>query len=272
MINIINRTDSAEGVTSDQSNVFRWWTPEFIIKQFDHFAESGVTNVKIADELFVLNPNHFLKICDLIIERGYSFNIWAYSRVDTCKPKYLETLKKAGVNWLGLGIENPNNDHRRVIHKEGFQEISVLSQIQSIREAGINVGGNYIFGLPFDTLESMEDTLNFAIENPTEMANFYCAMAYPGSPLYAQAKREGYSLPSNYAGYSQHSYETLNLRNKHLTAAEILRFRDSAWNAYHASPKYLNMMRDRFREKAFAELNSTKKIQLRRRIVEELEA
>ena len=145
-----------------------------------------------------------MKICDLIIERGYSFNIWAYSRVDTCKPKYLETLK-AGVNWLGLGIENPNNDHRRVIHKEGFQEISVLSQIQSIREAGINVGGNYIFGLPFDTLESMEDTLNFAIENPTEMANFYCAMAYPGSPLYAQAKREGYSLPLNYAGYSQHS-------------------------------------------------------------------
>ena len=57
----------------------RWWSPDFVIKQFDYFAEQGVTNIKIADELFVLNPNHFLAICKLII-RGYSFNIWAYSK------------------------------------------------------------------------------------------------------------------------------------------------------------------------------------------------
>ena len=61
MINIINRTDNSEGITSENSNVFRWWNPEFIIEQFDFFAREGVKNVKIADELFVLNPNHFLK-------------------------------------------------------------------------------------------------------------------------------------------------------------------------------------------------------------------
>jgi radical SAM superfamily enzyme YgiQ (UPF0313 family) len=97
MINIINRTDSGENITSEDSNSFRWWSPEFIIKQFDHFAKSGVKNVKIADELFVLNPRHFGAICDLIIERGYEFNIWAYSRVDTCKPQYLDKLKKRGL-------------------------------------------------------------------------------------------------------------------------------------------------------------------------------
>ena len=75
-------------------------------------------------------------------------------------------FKKAGVNWLGLGIENPNNEHRRVIHKDGFKEISVLNQIKQIREAGINVGGNYIFGLPFDNISSMRGTLEFALENP----------------------------------------------------------------------------------------------------------
>ena len=84
MINIINRTDSGESITSENSNLFRWWSPDFIIKQFDHFAASGVKNIKIADELFVLNPRHFEAICDLIIEREYEFNIWAYSRVDTC--------------------------------------------------------------------------------------------------------------------------------------------------------------------------------------------
>ena len=98
MINIINRTDNSDNISSQDSNIFRWWSPEFIIKQFDYFAEQGVKNVKIADELFVLNPNHFMKICDLIIERNYNFNIWAYSRIDTCTPQYLEKLKKAAEN------------------------------------------------------------------------------------------------------------------------------------------------------------------------------
>jgi anaerobic magnesium-protoporphyrin IX monomethyl ester cyclase len=267
MINIINRIKQGPNVSSEDSNSFRWWSPEFIIKQFDQIASQGVRNIKIADELFVLNPNHFGKICDLIIERGYDFNIWAYSRVDTCKPQYLEKLAKAGVKWLGLGIENPNNELRKEIHKDGFQEVKVLDLINNIRNAGINIGGNYIFGLPFDTKESMQATLDFALENPTEMTNMYSAMAYPGSPLHNQARLFGTELPSTYSGYSQHSYDTLNLSNDNLTSAEILAFRDKAFDTYHASHKYMKLVKDKFGDKAVNELNETKKIKLNRKLL-----
>ena len=267
MINIINRTKQGPNVTSQDSNTFRFWSPEFIIKQFDEIARQGVRNVKIADELFVLNPRHFEAICDLIIQRGYDFNIWAYSRVDTCKPKYLAKLEKAGIKWLGLGIENPNNELRKEIHKEGFQDVKVLDLINNIRDAGINVGGNYIFGLPYDTKESMEATLQFAIENPTEMANFYSAMAYPGSPLYNQARIFGQELPNTYSGFSQHSYDTLNLGNSHVSSAEILAFRDKAWDTYHSSEKYLNLLENKFGQKARDELDSTKTIKLKRKLL-----
>ena len=267
MINIINRTKQGPNVTSQDSNAFRFWSPEFIITQFDEIARQGVRNVKIADELFVLNPRHFEAICDLIIQRGYDFNIWAYSRVDTCKPKYLDKLAKAGVKWLGLGIENPNNELRKEIHKEGFQDVKVLDLINNIRDAGINVGGNYIFGLPYDTKESMEATLQFAMENPTEMANFYSAMAYPGSPLYNQARIFGQELPTTYSGFSQHSYDTLNLGNNNLSSAEILAFRDKAWDTYHSSEKYLNLLENKFGQKARDELDSTKKIKLKRKLL-----
>lgn len=267
MINIINRTKQGPNVTSQDSNTFRFWSPEFIIKQFDEIARQGVRNVKIADELFVLNPRHFEAICDLIIQRGYDFNIWAYSRVDTCKPKYLAKLEKAGIKWLGLGIENPNNELRKEIHKEGFQDVKVLDLINNIRDAGINVGGNYIFGLPYDTKESMEATLQFAIENPTEMANFYSAMAYPGSPLYNQARIFGQELPTTYSGFSQHSYDTLNLGNSHVSSAEILAFRDKAWDTYHSSEKYLNLLENKFGQKATDELDSTKTIKLKRKLL-----
>lgn len=54
MINIINRQ---ENKYADGSAVFRHWDPEFIIKDFDYFAQKGIKNIKIADELFVYRPD-----------------------------------------------------------------------------------------------------------------------------------------------------------------------------------------------------------------------
>ena len=267
MINIINRTNSSENISSQDSNIFRWWTPEFIIKQFDYFAKQGIKNIKIADELFVLNPNHFMKICDMIIERKYDFNIWAYSRIDTCKPEYLDKLKKAGVNWLGLGIENPSSVIRKEVHKDAFKNVKIIDIIDSIRNAGINVAANYIFGLPEETKESLEFTYNFAEESNTEMVNFYSAMAYPGSPLYLESKKKNIILPKTYSGYSQHSYDTQNLPSANLSASEILAFRDKSWNKYHTNSKYLKLLEGKFGMNAVNNLKATTKIKLKRKLL-----
>ena len=267
MINIINRTNNDENVSSQNSNIFRWWSPEFIIKQFDYIAKQGVKNVKIADELFVLNPNHFMKICDLLIERNYGFNIWAYSRIDTCKPQYLEKLKKAGVNWLGLGIENPDTVLRKEVHKDSYKEVKIIDVINGIRDSGINVAANYIFGLPEDTEKSLKFTYDFAEETNSEMVNFYSAMAYPGSPLFLEARKNGIELPSTYSGYSQHSYDTLNLSTTKLSAGQILKFRDEAWMKYHTNEKYLNLIKEKFGQNAVDNIKTTTGIKLKRKLL-----
>lgn len=267
MINIINRTDPSPEVAADSSSIFRYWSPEFTIKQFDTMAKLGVKNVKIADELFVLNPKHFIALCDLLIERDYRFNIWAYARIDSCRPQYLEKLKAAGVNWLGLGIENPNQTLRREITKSSFEELKIAQVIHDIQAAGIAVGGNYIFGLPMDTHESMRDTLNFALDHLTDMGNFYTAMAYPGSPLHLMARKKNWKLPGTYVGYSQHAYETENLPNDHLSAAEILKFRDEAWMKYHTDPRFLSFMEKKYGANARVELEQTTKVQLKRQLL-----
>jgi Fe-S oxidoreductase len=73
-------------------NSYRFWSPQAVIGQIDKLVgEYGVRNIKIADEMFVLNPRHVLGICDAIIDRGYDLNIWAYARVDTVKEEMLES-------------------------------------------------------------------------------------------------------------------------------------------------------------------------------------
>ena len=267
MINIINRTKQGKKIASADSNVFRYWDPEFMIQQFDYLANVGVKNVKIADELFVLNPRHFLKICDMIIERDYGFNLWCYSRIDSCKSQYLETMKKAGINWIGLGIENPNQVLRKEIHKGGYQEVKILDIIKMIQQAGIGVGANYIFGLPMDTEESIQETMDFAMSHMTEMVNLYCAMAYPGSPLHLEARQKGWKLPDTYAGYSQHSYYTEPLANGVLTGAQLLRFRDDAYEKYHSNPAYLRMLESKYGPEASENVRNTLKIKLKRKLL-----
>ena len=268
MINIINRTDNDSNKASADFNKFRYWDPEFTIKQLDYLAEQGVKQVKIADEMWVLKPKHFMTLCDLIIERQYGFNIWAYTRIDTVKPKYLDKLKAAGVNWLAPGIEAGNQEIRREITKGKFEDINIREVVKMIHDAGINVGANYIFGLGHDTWDSMQETLNLAMELNTANANMYCATALPGSPLYLKAKTEGWEFPDSYDGYGFLSYNHLPSRTYSLSAKEIVSFRDYAFHTYFESPRFLNMIQHKFGDSAVDNITRMTSIKLKRKILE----
>lgn len=227
-------------------NSYRTWSPDTVLRQIDVLVNQyGVGNLKFADELFVLNRKHVLAICEGIIERGYDLNIWAYTRVDSIKEDLLEKLKQAGVNWLALGIEAEADRVRNGVAK-GFAQDRVYRLVEQLRAAGIHTIGNYIFGLPEDDLDTMQATLDLALDLNCEFANFYSAMAYPGSPLYAEALRQGWPLPEKWTGYSQHSRDCLPLPTRYLTAREVLQFRDDAFLHYFTSPRYLDMVLRRF--------------------------
>ncbi|MCK4882024.1 MAG: B12-binding domain-containing radical SAM protein, partial [Candidatus Omnitrophica bacterium] len=122
--------------------------------------------------------------------------------------------------------------------------------------------------LPEDTMDSMQMTLDLALELNTEEANFYSAMAYPGSPLHGQALKEGWKLPDCYAGYSQHSYDCQPLPTKYLTPEQVLVFRDEAWMTYHTNPAFLDLIRTKFGQVAVDETLRSTEIKLKRKILE----
>jgi radical SAM superfamily enzyme YgiQ (UPF0313 family) len=127
-----------------------------------------------------------------------------------------------------------------------YQVGEVYDTVRQIKNAGISIIGNFIFGLPEDTHETMQQTLDLALDLNCEFANFYSAMAYPGSPLYEEAIRNGWRLPDTWSGYSQHAVDTLPLPTRHVSAGEVLRFRDRAFDAYFRHEPYLKMVEDKF--------------------------
>lgn len=249
------------------ANSYRMWSPLSVIAEIDILVTRyGVRNIKFADELFVLNPSHVEGICDLIIDRGYDLNIWAYARVDTLKDSLLPKLRRAGITWLALGIESAS-ERVRDDSSKGFTGSKIKNAVDRVRGHGINVGANYIFGLPEDDHNSMQATLDLAIELNTEWANFNCAMAYPGSQLYQQALKEGWQLPEDWSGYSQYSYNSLPLRTRYLTVKEVLKFRDDAFHAYFTNPRYLEMTRTKFGTEALEHIKGMTRKRLKRKYI-----
>jgi anaerobic magnesium-protoporphyrin IX monomethyl ester cyclase len=267
MINIVNRVDNDPNTASSHSPNMRFWSPNFMISEFDKLAKYGVEHIRISDEMFFLNQRYFEPLLEGIIDRGLNLKMWSYTRIDTVRERYLDLFKRAGINWLALGIEAGNREVRREVSKGTFQTEDISSIVKLVQQHDISVAANYIFGFPEDTMDTMQQTLNLALELNTEMANLYPCQALPGSPLHLKAKSEGLQLPDTYQGYGFLSYEAAPMATKHVSAAEVVRFRDMAWNKYHTNPAFLNLIENKFGNQARAGIEELTKIQLKRRIL-----
>jgi radical SAM superfamily enzyme YgiQ (UPF0313 family) len=131
--------------------------------------------------------------------------------------------------------------------------------------ADIHIVANFIFGLVGDDFQTMQETLDMAKDLNCEYSNFYTTMAYPGSKLYDDLIRQGVELPTNWLGYAQFSEETLPLPTKYLSSSDVLRFRDRAFEEYHSSEKYLNMIDRKFGSKAVEHIKEVLKYKIKRK-------
>ena len=135
--------------------------PEKVVEEIDYLYHTyGVKTFKIIDEMFVLNDGHVDGICRRLAAKPYAheLNVWAYARVDTVKPDRLQMIREAGIRWLALGIES-GSEHVRDGAEKSLDQQDIVDIVKAIRRAGINVIGNYIFGLPDDDRDTMQQKM-----------------------------------------------------------------------------------------------------------------
>jgi len=269
MINLINRNDNEEVAQASNYAGMRFWSTDLIIKQFDILVKMGVKNIRISDEMFLLNKKYYLPLCERLKEKGYGkfLNMWAYSRVDTINPKYLSTVKDAGIKTLALGIESGDQKVRIQVTKGSFTDINVNNVINLIHSSGLEVMANYLFGLTGDTFDTMNKTLNLSLELNTLGWNSYAVLPIPGSQIYKEAIKKGLPIPKDYLDFSFHSYTTTPLGTETLSPAEVLRFRDSAFIKYHTNKKFLEKINKKFGKIAVDNISQMTKIKLKRKIL-----
>jgi hopanoid biosynthesis associated radical SAM protein HpnJ len=116
---------------------------------------------------------------------------WSCNAKANVPRKTLEVLKANGLRLLLVGYESGN---QKILHniKKGLRVDVARQFTKDCHELGIVIHGTFILGLPGETLETIEETIEYAKEINPHTIQVSLAAPYPGTFLYKQATENGW--------------------------------------------------------------------------------
>ena len=169
-------------------------SPQLILEELKVLSDLGIHNVHMYADLFTVNRQQVVDLCNLILESGLKVNWTCNSRVDYVDEEMLKLMGKAGCWYMSWGIESANELILKRIRK-GYHKEQAFKALKWSKAAGINNWGYFIIGLPGETEESIQETIAYAKELPLDIALFHIAAPYPGTPFFYEVVENGWFRP-----------------------------------------------------------------------------
>lgn len=148
-------------------------------------------------KIFVFGDNSFnidLKwvneFCDLLLEKKLNI-LWSVSlRADNMNQELACKMKEAGCYNVAIGIESANNAMLKHMGKStSIEEISV--GIDMLKKAGIEVLSQFVIGSPYETLDTIKESIAFAKNSKCDYANFYTVLPFKGTAQWDYVTNHG---------------------------------------------------------------------------------
>lgn len=148
----------------------------------------GVDFIGFVDDNVMASEKRMLAFCDLMENKRFPITWGCHGRVTSAKPELLNRMAELGCVWIGYGIESGSQKILDAMNKKARIE-QAKKAIQNTRKAGIYPNTTFIFGYPGETLETIQETVEFKREMGIECGSFF-ATPYPGTPLYEQTRKQ----------------------------------------------------------------------------------
>jgi len=169
-------------------------SPENIMAEIKMLYDLGVRYIHMYADLFTANRDQVMGICKLIIESGMKIGFTCNSRVDYVDQEMLQMMAKAGCDVISWGIESANEDILKKARK-GTTAERARQSLRYAKDAGIRNLGYFIIGLPGETYETIQETIDFSKQLPLDLAIFHIAAPYPGTPFFFQVMENNWFKP-----------------------------------------------------------------------------
>ncbi len=163
----------------------------------------GMNFLWLTDDNLGLGP-HMNTLCDEILEHDFGDDFMWFIQArcdDVAKHKnLLPKMRRAGIQWMLLGVESPNKGTLEGLNKDLNPE-DAETAVKALKENGIFAQATFIIGDRKDTPQSITAVTDFANHLETDLSLFMVLTPFPGTMLYETAKRENWIEDTNWMNY-----------------------------------------------------------------------
>ncbi len=207
-----------------KNNYGRRRSVQSVIDELAEIQRTGDLNYVIfLDDTFTIFPTWVEEFCEAHSKRfGTPFSV--HARADTVTREMLKSLAAAGCRHIVYGVESGSMRVRREIMQRPITNERMVDTFRWTRDEGIIVTANYMLGLPTETPEDLEQTIQLHEQLQPDDFGYFVFYPYPGTRLFHVCRDKGY-LPENYLELpANHRESILNLPS--LSKAEIAEYYD----------------------------------------------
>lgn len=222
----------------------RGWYPrsaESILDEMETLVEDyGVKEIYIFDETFTVNKKRVLEVCKGIMDRKINVSWTCNSRVDTLDDELLKAMKKSGCWNILFGVESGSQEILDRC-KKGIKIKDIKKAFRLTKKNNISASASFMIGLPGETWETVEKTLQLAFDIEPDYCQFVLTTPYPGTKLYDYAKKNGYLVKDyDFDGYDAYGLaEEAVIRTEKMSNKELMRAQKYVHRKFYLRPKYI---------------------------------
>jgi len=219
---------------------YRFRSPENVALEMEYVIRHfpNAKSIFFEDDTLPADKSRCIDFCELVKRRGIKFPWTANCRVDV-DYETLRAMKKGGCRMVCVGFESGEQSLLDAIHKGTTVEM-MHTFARDARRAGILVHGCFMVGLPGETRESMQKTLDLALELSPDTAQFYPIMVYPGTEIYDQYQSDGFLTVDRYSDWlTDEGLHNCVVRAGDITGEELVEWCDEARQKFYLRPTYV---------------------------------
>jgi radical SAM superfamily enzyme YgiQ (UPF0313 family) len=161
---------------------------ESIVDEIEHLIKNyGLKEIMFYDDL--MPQDYARKFSNEVLRRNVKIKWQTPQRVNLVDKELLELMARAGCHILRFGVEQGDEEMMRFVEKKISLPL-VKKAFQDARNAGIDTFAYFIIGYIYETEETMQKTIDLAIELNPRYVMFTKAVPLPETPLMHQSVKE----------------------------------------------------------------------------------
>jgi len=200
-----------------------------VIKDF------GFREILFQDPTLTVNTKFLTSLLNRMIEEQFHFSFSCNADINSMNEEKIALLKRAGCHTVNVGLESGNdkilNLYKKQLNTDKAREIVNLFKKYKIRTLGY-----FVVGLPGETEDSIEETIQFARSLKLDFASFAIATPDVGSDLRREALEKGWIEEEIDFFYST---ENPVMQVPGLPIERIIALRNRAERQFYLRPSYI---------------------------------